>query len=114
MGSANGTNESGANNPPERMAFITRFFIKPAKPALVQLPAGTFTINRKGQILTSTLPQSFPTEDALAIGAQVLAAFRAAQRAQLALAELVIQYSTLTLSAREQRGGAIVFLQPQP
>lgn len=95
------------------MAFITRFFIKPVKPALVQLPAGTFTIDRKGQILTSTLPQSFPPEDALAIGAQVLAAFRSAQRAQLALGELVIQYSTLTLSAREQRGGAIVFLKPQ-
>ena len=96
------------------MAFITRFFIKPAKPALVQMPAGTFTINRKGQILTSTLPQSFPAEDALAIGTQVLAAFRSAERAQLALGELVIQYSALTLRAREQRGGAIVFVQPQP
>ena len=96
------------------MAFITRFFIKPAKPALVQLPAGTFTINRKGEILTSTLPQSFPTEDALAIATHVLAAFRSAERAQLALGEIVIQYSALTLRAREQRGGAIVFVQPQP
>jgi hypothetical protein len=113
MGSANGTNESAGRNPPERMAFITRFFIKPAKPALVQLPAGTFTINRKGQILTSTLPQSFPAEDAQAIGALVLAAFRSAERAQLALGELVIQYATLTLSARAQRGGAIVFIKPQ-
>jgi hypothetical protein len=95
------------------MGFITRFFIKPAKPALLQMPAGTFTVDRTGQILTSTLPQSFPTEDALAIGAQVLAAFRSAERAQLALGELVIQYSTLTLSAKEQRGGAIVFLKPQ-
>lgn len=113
MQKASGTNESGANNQPERMAFITRFFIKPAKPALVQLPAGTFTIDRKGQILTSTLPQSFPTEDALAIGTQVLAAFRSAARAQLALGELIIHYPALTLSAREQRGGAIVFLKPQ-
>ena len=96
------------------MAFITRFFIKPAKPALVQMPAGTFTVDRKAQILTSTLPQSFPTADAVAIGAQVLAAFRAAERAQLALGELIIQYSTLTLLARAQRGGAIVFLKPQP
>lgn len=101
-----------AHNLPDEMAFITRFFIKPAKPALVQMPAGTFTINRKGQILTSTLPQSFPAEEVQAIGAQVLAAFRSAERAQLALGELVIQYSALTLLAREQRGGAIVFLKP--
>jgi hypothetical protein len=114
MRSASGTNETGANNQPQRMAFITRFFIKPAKPALIQMPAGTFTINRKGQILTSTLPQSFPASEVLAIGAQVLAAFRSAERAQLALGELVVQYSALTLRAREQRGGAIVFLQPQP
>jgi len=110
---ASGTSESGAKNQPHKMAFITRFFIKPAKPALVQMPAGTFTVDREGHILTSTLPQSFPTADAIAIGEQVLAAFRAAERAQLALGELVIQYSALTLMAREQRGGAIVFIKPQ-
>lgn len=94
------------------MAFITRFFIKPAKPALIQMPSGTFTVDRKGQILTSTLPQSFPLADAVAIGAQVLAAFRSAERAQMKLGELVIQYAALTLMAREQRGGAIVFIKP--
>ena len=94
------------------MGFVTRFFVKPAKPALVQLPTGSFTIDREGQVMTSTMPRSFPTAQVQEVGDQVLAAFRAAKRAQMPLSELIVQYSALKLLARELRGGAIVFLMP--
>jgi hypothetical protein len=95
------------------MSFITAFFIKPKKPALVQLPTGTFTIDRSGQIITSTLPQSFHPVDVQAIGSNVLAAFRSAERAEMRFAEFTIHYSGLKVLAREQRGGAIVFVMPK-
>ena len=95
------------------MGFVTRFFVKPTKQALVQLPAGSFTMDRQGHIMTSTLPQSFPAATIQAIGDQVLAAFRSAKRAQMPLAELIVHYSALKVLARELRGGAMVFLMPQ-
>lgn len=94
------------------MGFLSRFF-KPADTGLIHLPAGSFTMDRDGKIMTSTLPQSFPSEHLRAIGDQVLASFRSAKKAQMPLAEIVIQYSALKLLARELRGGAIVFLTPQ-
>lgn len=94
------------------MGFLSRFF-KPANIGLIHLPAGNFTMDRDGKIMTSTLPQSFPSEHLRAIGDHVLASFRSAKKAQMPLAEIVIQYSALKLLARELRGGAIVFLTPQ-
>src|SRR6187402_2657193 len=94
------------------MGFLSRFF-KPADIGLIHLPAGSFTMDRDGKIMTSTLPQSFPSEHLRAIGDHVLASFRSAKKAQMPLAEIVIQYSALKLLARELRGGAIVFLTPQ-
>jgi hypothetical protein len=95
------------------MSFITQFFIKPKKPALIQVPAGSFTIDRTGHVITSTLPHSFQTAHLLAIGQQVLAAFRSAEQAEMRLGELVIHYPKLKLVACEQRGGAFVLLTPQ-
>jgi len=46
------------------------------------------------------------------IGNQVLASLRAARQAQLPLSEIIINYATLKLLARELRGGAIIFLMP--
>jgi hypothetical protein len=94
------------------MGILSRFF-KPTKSELVHLPAGSFTLDREGHVMTSTLPQSFPPDRLKEIGAHVLASFRAAQKAQMPLAEIIIHYSALKLLARELRGGAIVFLMPQ-
>jgi len=80
---------------------------------MVRLPAGSFTISSEGTIMTSTLPQSFSTKDLCAVGGQILAAFRSAERANLPLAELVVHYPKLKLVARGARSGAIVFLVPQ-
>jgi len=94
------------------MGFLNRFF-KQEPSKLVHLPSGSFTVDRAGQIMTSTLPQSFPADRLKDIGDKVLAAFRGAERAQMPMAEIIIHYSALKLLARELRGGAIVFLMPQ-
>jgi hypothetical protein len=75
--------------------------------------AFVFSSDRDGKIMTSTLPQSFPSDHLHAIGDHVLASFRSAKKAQTPLAEIVINYSALKLMARELRGGAIIFLMPQ-
>ena len=94
------------------MGFLN-FFSKKSAPPLLKLPCGTFTVDRGGKILVATLPSSFPTELVHEIGRRVLTAFSEARNAQLPLNELIIQYSSLKIVARELRGGAIVFLTPQ-
>ncbi len=91
---------------------LLNLFAKPA-PTLLRLPSGSFTVGRDGRILTGTLPSSFPAEVVKEIGQQVRAAFAEADTAQLPLAELVIHYPSLKISARELRGGAIIFLTPK-
>jgi len=88
---------------------LLSLFTKSA-PTLLRLPSGSFTVDREGRVLMGTLPSSFPVELVSDIAQQVLTAFRDAAAAQLPLAELVINYPSLKISARELRGGAIVFL----
>ena len=90
------------------MGFLTSFF-KRAKP-LLQLHSGSFSMDRSGHILATTLPTSFPQSLVLEIGRCVVETFRAGQTAQLPLEELVVHYPGLKITAREMRGGAIVFL----
>ena len=94
------------------MGFLSRLFGS-AEPGLMHLPAGSFTLDRDGRVMTSTLPQSFPSEYIKAIGDRVLASFRFAKKAQIPLSEIIVQFSALKLLARELRGGAIIFLMPQ-
>jgi hypothetical protein len=91
---------------------LLSFFAKPA-PTLLRLPSGSFSVDREGNVLTSTLPSSFPAGLVRDIAQQVRAAFGDAAKAQLPLTELTINYPSLKISARELRGGAIVFLSPK-
>jgi hypothetical protein len=91
---------------------LLSLFAKPA-PSLVRLPSGSFTVDRDGRVLTGTLPSSFPVSLVNDIAEQVRAAFAEADAAQLPLTELVINYPSLKISAKELRGGAIVFLSPK-
>jgi hypothetical protein len=91
---------------------LLSFLDKPA-PTLVRLPAGSFTVDRAGSVLASTVSSSFPTQLMGAITRHVLGAFQSAAEAQLPLAELTINYPTLKITARELRGGAIMFLSPK-
>ncbi len=92
---------------------ILGFLGKSGRVTLMRLPAGSFTVDRTGRVLASTLPQSFPVSVVQEVGEHVLATFRAAEAAQLPLSEVVAEYSALKLTARELRGGAIVFLTPR-
>lgn len=93
------------------MGFLSRF-TKPA-PTLLRLPSGSFTVDREGSVLVGTLPSSFPAALVADIAQQVLAVFREGAAAQLPLSEIVINYPSLKIAARELRGGALIFLSPK-
>jgi hypothetical protein len=91
---------------------LLSFFSKPA-PALLRLPAGSFTVDREGNVLTGTLPSSFPQNLIKDIAQKVRTAFGEAAKAQLPLTKLVINYPSLRITASELRGGAFVILSPK-
>jgi hypothetical protein len=93
------------------MGLLT-FFSKPA-PELLKIPSGSFTVDREGDVVIGTLPSSFPEELVHDISQLVLGTFREAGEAQLPLTELHITYPSLKITAKELRGGAIVFLSPK-
>lgn len=75
------------------MGFLS-FFSKPPRP-LLQLHSGSFSLDRGGGLLATTLPFSFPPALILEIGRCVVDTFRDAQTAQLTLDELVVHYPGL-------------------
>jgi hypothetical protein len=84
-----------------------------AAPTLLRLPSGSFTVDREGNVLVSTLSSSFPEDLVLLIAETVLKTFREAAETQLTLTEVIVSYPSLKVTARELRGGAIVFLVPR-
>jgi len=95
------------------MGLLNLLSRRGAGPGLMRLPTGSFTLDPGGRIVASTLPRSFPAAHVQQIGALVLATFRSAREARIPLTELVADYSALKLTARELRGGAIIFLAPR-
>jgi hypothetical protein len=93
------------------MGLLKRF--TKSRSALVRLPTGSFTADEQGRVVVGTLPSSFPPELASEIAQQVRAAFREASDTHLPLSELIINYPTLKITARELRGGVLVFLAPK-
>lgn len=81
--------------------------------AVQQLPTGTITVDRNGHIITSTVSSAFPKHLLRDIGRDVLEVFREARVAQMPLAEVSLHYGSLNITARELRGGAIIFIFPQ-
>ncbi len=90
---------------------LLNLFSKSAPP-LSQLPSGCFTMDRAGNVVIATVSSSYPAATLQEIGQHVLDTFREARRAQLPLAELIVHYGSLKITARELRGGALVFLTP--
>lgn len=70
-------------------------------------------MDRNGLVVSRTLPSSFPAELIKVVAEKVLSIFREAATAQLPPSELVVDYSSLRITAREMRGGAVVFLTPK-
>lgn len=91
---------------------LLKLFAKSAPP-LLRLPSGSFTVDRGGNILVSTIPSAFPDMLVREIARCVLETFRDAQNAQLPLSELIVDYPSFKISAREMRGGAMIFLSPK-
>lgn len=83
------------------------------EPGVIRLPAGSLTVDANGRVVVSTLPRTFPGALVKEINELVLATFRSAREAQVPVGELVAEYATLKLTAREMRGGAIIFLAPK-
>jgi hypothetical protein len=94
------------------MGFIKKLFGGRAA-AVQQLPTGTITVDRDGHIVTSTVSSAFPKKLLHDIGRDVLELFREARVAEMPLAEVSLHFGSLHITARELRGGAIIFLFPQ-
>jgi hypothetical protein len=83
---------------------------KPLRPE--RLPNGCFSVHRGGEVTASTLPSDFPASIVRDISRAVIDTFQRAQNANLPLNDLYIHFSGLTITARELKGGALVFLNP--
>jgi hypothetical protein len=83
---------------------------KPLRPE--RLPSGCYSVHRAGGLVGSTLPSSFSEKTMLDVGQIVLSAFERAQAANLPLSDLYIHFSGITITARELRGGALIFFNP--
>lgn len=95
------------------MGFLSLFSKAPDAAKLERLPSGSFTIDSSGHVVTSTLPASYPGVRVKVIGETVTTIFRSAQEEGLPLKEIVIHFAGLKVTARELRGGAIIFLAPK-
>jgi hypothetical protein len=93
------------------MGILKRLFGSDA--TIQQLPAGTVTVDRQGHVVTSTVSSAFPRPLLEAISRDVLELFREARGGQMALTEISLHFGSLRITARELRGGAIIFLFPQ-
>ena len=81
--------------------------------AVTQLPSGSITVDRAGRIVSSTVSSAYPPKLLHTVGREVLELLREARTAQMPLAEVSIHFASLRITARELRGGAIIFLFPQ-
>ena len=94
------------------MGILKPFSGAQKAPHLERLPSGCYTIHRGGALVASTLPSTFSQATMIEIGRVVLEAFHSAQEVSLPLTDLHLKFSGLAITAREMRGGALVFLQP--
>jgi len=93
------------------MGFLNLF--SKASPGVQLLPSGSLTVDRHGQILASTVPSAFDVELLQEIANLVLHLFRVATAVQVPLSEISVHFASLQISAREMRGGAMIFISPK-
>lgn len=93
------------------MGFLKQFFRRPA--TVQDLPSGSLTVDRNGNTITSTISSGYPAPLLREIVRDVLRLFSEARDARMPLAEISIHFASLRITARELRGGAIIFLFPQ-
>jgi hypothetical protein len=93
------------------MGFLKKLF--GSRAAVQQLPTGSITVDRNGQIVTSTVSSMYPRPLLQAIGRDVLRLFHEARSTEIPLNELDIHFASLRITARELRGGTLIFIFPQ-
>lgn len=93
------------------MGFLKKIFGSQAD--VQMLPSGTITVDRNGNVVTSTVSSAFSKKLLKVIASDVLEMLNEARAAQTPLAEVSLHFGSLRLTARELRGGAIIFLLPQ-
>lgn len=91
---------------------LLNLFSKPS-PIVRFLPSGSMTIDRNCRVLASTISSTCPPQVVQDIGTLVLRLFSEANKAQMPLSEVTLQFASLQITAKELRGGAIVFLTPK-
>jgi hypothetical protein len=84
-----------------------------SRAAVQQLPAGSMTVDRDGVVIITTVSSAYPRALLDEIGGGVLSLFQEARAAQMPLSEVSLHFGSLRITARELRGGAIIFLFPQ-
>jgi hypothetical protein len=93
------------------MGFLKKLFHRHA--TVQDLPSGSLTVDRNGNTITSTISSAYPASLLKDIARDVLKLLQEARDAQMPLAEVNIYFASLRVTARELRGGAIIFLFPQ-
>ncbi len=93
------------------MGFLKRLF--KGRAVVQQLPLGSMTVTREGKVITTTISSAYPRALLREIAGEVVTLFREAREAQIPLSELSLHYASLRITARELRGGAIIFFFPQ-
>lgn len=78
-----------------------------------RLPAGSITVDRNGDVVTSTISSAYPPVLVRNITREVLALFHNAREKHLPLSEFNLHFASLKITARAMRGGAIIFLSPK-
>src|SRR5260370_31246317 len=93
------------------MSGLLTLFARDAR-NLRRLPPGSVTVDRERRVLVGTIFSNYPPDLLEQLGRDVLATFREAEAAQLPLSQLILNYASLKVTARELRGGALIFLSP--
>jgi hypothetical protein len=90
------------------MGFLNLF--KPGAEGEAVLPSGSFTVDRAGAVVASTISSRFPEKKLTEISAVMLAAFAEARNAGLAVGDLTFTLGVMSIRAVEMHSGAMIFL----
>jgi hypothetical protein len=93
------------------MGFLKLF--SKSRAVVGQLPSGSMTVDRSGKVVATTVSSGYPSAVLNEVADEVLALFREARAAQMPLTEFNLHFATLQITAREMRGGAMIFLSPK-
>lgn len=84
-----------------------------SRPTVHNLPSGSFTVDRHGKVMSTTVGNDFSASLLADIAREIQSLFHAARAAQMPMSEVSLDFAGLQVSARDMQGGAIIFLSPK-